>query len=988
MSSGVHTVSPPTSNFCIAIENRWPYLLRPEIRLRDSCSHEQYLRLSEFAGSTLKHRRMAQVSLSPHTFATMAPQDNDSIGSELFAPRALSSIIPEPLPPFVFPMRLPNTLPEQTTPTRHSPAGHTESLSARRSATHTRPPQQISINALPNFEFPASPADSISTSSGPSTHSPATSLPIPTRAGGHRRNGSEYIGGDGTATGPGLMSSSPTKGEGSLPSVSNSRRGPPGGRRGHAHRRSGAISSHDVSAIIRPPSELNSPRSGSAPATPSDPTTHPEFLLALDKSAPQLAAPVFKSSTLQRSTRRESLPNMGQSRPRVGFSDTVEFIPRPLSTISSETSSSLSTIRASHSVTDSISSIVSSSASNTPSKAKTPILSDRPSEYPTRRARPMSAGAILDSFQTTSTSLSQARAEADSPSATTPAGTFSEMAFRRLSRRPVVTERMRVDELASQFAGGFLGNDAISMDMSPATNNIRRLRGEQDDALPISRPRSSPEPKASKEITKRQKKGRSWADTFLPRMGRSRSSNDASEPVLTTPTKVRHLAPMDDSALGDVNFDEDNTLTIRNPKYLVPRQARTDFSTWEPRQPSSFQPLDDGSAVIDLDAALAAPAHTPGSSEEGDSGSQSGFSSAKRRMHSGGVSGGFTGPGMHYHRRAESAPEMAPVDYLTFGLRNSGSNTAMADVFEEEEEDEDHAKAVDKRRSSEQAAQDEELKGLGVQIVDTEVGESPKPRKVLTEEQVGPMDVSQCPSNDKKEVEALVNTSAATVTQADAEPVEIVDPTEEPRFSVVTKSSDGSTITPSLINEPLRSGSLPAPMEYAIPRSIQYAEMPQTPSSVSSPDFAHSSFDVPRLHTATSSITDRTTWSGSRAGGAGHGSTYSSEDVPSLTSSASTMISSYPPRISSTSVGTRSSGERAMSFSAAQLPRTRPSSAGKRASLASLSRIMGSSHSEKSKLSIESRAGSDDTEKTAKKKGHRISRLMKFWKPKEKPEKS
>ncbi|MCJ1251418.1 hypothetical protein MMC30_008651 [Trapelia coarctata] len=600
----------------------------------------------------------------------------------------------------------------------------------------------------------------------------------------------------------------------------------------------------------------------------------------------------------------------------------------------------------------------------------------------------MSAGAILDSFHTTSTPLSQPRAEADSSSITTPAETFSDMAFRRLSRRPVVTERMRVEVLASQFAGSFLINDAISMDMSPASNNIRRLRGEQHEALPLSRPRSSPEPKVSKEIIKREKKGRSWAGTFLPKIGRNRSSNEASETVLTTPTKVRRFAPMDDSALGDVNFDEDNTLTIRNPKYLIPKQARTDFLTWEPRQPRSFQLLDDGSEVIDLDAALAASAHTPGSSEDGDSGSQSGFSSAKRRMHSGGVSGGFTGPGMHYHRRAESAPEMAPVDYITFGLRNLGGNTAMADVFEEEEEDEDPAKAVDKKGLSEQAAQDEELRGLGVQIVDAAVGESPKPQRGLMKEQVGPVDVSQGPINNKGEVEALVNTSATTAIQGDAEPVEIVDPTEEPRFSVVTKSSDGSTITPSLATEPLRSGSLSAPMEYAIPRSIQYAEMPQTPSSMSSPDFAHSSFDVPRLHTATSSITDRTTWSGSRAGGVGQSSTYSSEDVPSLTSSASTMISSYPPRISSTSVGTRSSGERAMSFSAAQPPRTRPSSAGKRASLASLSRIMGSSHSEKSKLSIESRAGSDDTEKTAKKKGRRISRLMKFWKPKEKPEKS
>lgn len=923
---------------------------------------------------------MAQLSPPRPSFATMAPKDTGSMGADVFAP---ATITPEPLPPFVFPLLASNPLPEQTSSTRHGIL-NTESLSARRSATHTQPPQQIHINTLPRFSFPQSEDTNTLTSSGPSTHYPAKSLPIPARIGGHRRNGSEYIGGDGTATGPGLMSSSPTKGEGSLPSVSNSRRGPPGGRRGHAHRRSGAISQHDLSNII---SELNLPRSGSAPVTPSDPTAHVEFIPAFDRSTSQPVVPVSKGSPWQRSARRESLPNMGQSRPRVGFSDTVEYIPRPLSTISSDTSSSLSTVRASHSVTDSISSIIGGNATSPPSEAKTPATPEDPSGPPKSRRRPLSAGAILDSFGATSASRTHTRAEAESSSATN-SPTFSDLAFRRLSRKPIVTEKARVDELASQFAGTFSNSDAISMNASAASNNIRRLRGQQNEALPMSRPRSSPEPKVSKQVSKRERRGRSWADSILPKKGRSRSSNDASENVVTTPTRLRDFAPMDELSLDDVNFDEDNTLTIRNPRYLTPRPARIDFSDWEPRKPSSFQPLDDSSHVIDLDAALAAPVHTPGSSEDGDHASQSGFSSAKRRMHSGGVMGGFSGVGMHYHRRAESAPEMAPVDYMTFGLHHLGSNSSMADVFEEEEEDEDSAMTVAKKEGPERAVQDEELIGLGVKIVDAQAEEGPRTRRGLMRDGVGPKDFRQGLANDGPEVKVPINTTTTTITQGDAAPVEIVDPNEEPRFSVVTKSSDGSTVTPTPTDEPLRSGSLSASMDYALPRSIQYAEMPQTPSSVSSPDFAHSSFDVPRLHTATSSITDRTTWSGSRVGGVGQGSTYSSEDVPSLTSSASTMISSYPPRVSTTSVGTRSSGERAMSFLAAQTPRSRPSTASKRNSLASLSRIMGSSHSERSKLSIESRAGSDETDKAVKKKGHRISRLMKFWKPKDKLENS
>lgn len=688
---------------------------------------------------------------------------------------------------------------------------------------------------------------------------------------------------------------------------------------------------------------------------------------------------------MQRSSRRESLPNIGQTRPRVGFSDTVEFIPRPLSTISSDTSSSLSTIRAAHSVTDSISSIIGGSAASPPSDEKTPVIPEDPFEYPARRARPMSAGALLDSFEAARAPLTQAGASVVASAATTPPGISDDSATPRPNRRPIVTEAMRVNELASQFAGLFDSTDAVSMDLSPASDNIRRLRGEQSEALPMGRPRSSPEPKVSKQITKREKKGRSWADTFLPKKGRSRSSNGASDNVVTTPTKLRDFAPMDEFSLENINFDEDNTFTIRDPTYLTPRPAKTDFSTWEPRKPSTFRPLDEPSTVIDLDAALAAPVHTPSSSEDGDHGSQSGFSSAKRRMHSGGALGGFSGPGMHYHRRAESAPEMAPVDYMTFSLRHLGSKNSMADVFEEDEEDEVPAKAAERKGDLDQGAPDKGLRGLGVQIIDSEVGESPKLGRGL---QVRHGDVSQGPASDNGGAQAPVNSTTTTVIQGGAAPVDIVDSSEEPRFSVVTKSSDGSTITPTVPDEPLRSGSLSASMDFALPRSIQYAEMPPTPSSVSSPDFAHSSFEAPRLHTANSSITDRTTWSGSRAGGLGHGSTYSSEDVPSLTSSASTVISSYPPRISSTSVGTRSSGERAMSFSAAQTPETRPSSAYKRASLASLSRIMGSSYGEKSKLSIESRAGSDETDKTAKNKKSRMSRLMSFLKPKDKPEKS
>ena len=52
-------------------------------------------------------------------------------------------------------------------------------------------------------------------------------------------------------------------------------------------------------------------------------------------------------------------------------------------------------------------------------------------------------------------------------------------------------------------------------------------------------------------------------------------------------------------------------------------------------------------------------------------------------MHSSGITGGFAGPGIHYHRRAESGPELDAIDRSRVGFPRLGSDPAMA--IEEEE---------------------------------------------------------------------------------------------------------------------------------------------------------------------------------------------------------------------------------------------------------------------------------------------------------------
>ena len=147
---------------------------------------------------------------------------------------------PLPNPPFVFPARDPD-----------SPN------------TQSETPERRERAALPAFSFnPGSEQQS--------SHLSAPSLSNP-RAGGHRRRPSEFVGTDHLVTpeivGPGHKRASSMADQHLPPPGPGVGRGP--GRRGHAHRRSAAISNVDLNAITK----ALGPNSGmaSAPTTPADP---------------------------------------------------------------------------------------------------------------------------------------------------------------------------------------------------------------------------------------------------------------------------------------------------------------------------------------------------------------------------------------------------------------------------------------------------------------------------------------------------------------------------------------------------------------------------------------------------------------------------------------------------------------------------------------------------------------------------------------------
>lgn len=214
------------------------------------------------------------------------------------------------------------------------------------------------------------------------------------------------------------------------------------------------------------------------------------------------------------------------------------------------------------------------------------------------------------------------------------------------------------------------------------------------------------------------------------------------------------------------------------------------------------------------------------------------------------------------------------------------------------------------------------------------------------------------------------------------EAVEIVEAHEEPRTSSLTKSSDSSE-TPTVLGAP--GGML------ALPDGTQSTMTPDTyqTSTFSSPDFGQrqTSFDTSRLGTSASSIADNRTMSSCATGEHAHELRVSVDDVPSLTSSRSTMLSMAHANSSRRDFSNASD----VSTTPSATPRPiNPAAAAaqrrKRSSIQSLSQLMGGSFSGRPKTGDETRpvtaVDPGILGKEPKKKEHRLKKLM-FWKSKQ-----
>jgi hypothetical protein len=837
-------------------------------------------------------------------------------------------------------------------------------------------------SALPSFAFNADNTSGLQeTSIEPATDAP----PLFTPKRGHKRGGSEFVGGDSRFGVSNALSTSPTRT--TAPDTLDPSAALPvsghGGKRGHAHRRSAALSSHDVMTIMAP-SEKSSPKlSASLPNTPIGQRVE-EYAsgLPLDRS---VSVPEIDSSS------REASPTRPGSRRCVGFSENVEIIPRPLSTISSE--GSFSTSR-NHSVNNSISSVIS--------------MGSPPARVSQRSLSAGNMSAIMEQAHgNCSSTETSKRVEREGAWLRNPSNSASEASAPSPSLSFAHDEsQVRVGD--AQPSKHPVGRN-LGFGRRRSEPSISARANEEVSRLSSISLQEAQEAQEAQDVKTRQahvdvdrrsstKKLKEWAASKLHR--RSRDFNKAF-PTAKPVARTSSTRPKSEGFL-----DVPGMAPIPEPQPLEPAAAETDLDAVfggfggsedaengavpEPRvqfntptfsQASTFRPADDDAAqLVDLDDAMSL--QTPPLS-----------ASYRKQLHS--ATRSNNAPISYMHRRTESAPVMMPFDFSRSGTPQS----SMADVFEEEEEDEQLSPRTVRPHTSHGMARDETA-GIGISIVDADslalnfgADDVSHPRRNEREPErpstsYGPMSMSSrlsTPLNERRGSSIMEETimEEASPVEAQTAGIEIVADYEEPRAPSLTKSSDSSD-TPTLLASQREGMFYP---DTAPP--MMTPETYQTSTFSTSSPGRPRSFDTPRLGTSASSFTDNRTVSSSTTGEQPPDVRVSVDDVPSLTSSRSTMFSTAHANnshrdfsgASSGYVGLRNSSGASSTLDSTTVAEQRR----KRSSIQSLSQLMGNSFGPKTKGSEEFRpqTASAATISTVKpKKEHRLKKLM-FWRSKQ-----
>ncbi|PPJ53901.1 hypothetical protein CBER1_04616 [Cercospora berteroae] len=873
------------------------------------------------------------------------------VGNTLSTPimaAAAPKIEMQPNPEFSFP-RLP------------PPGDHTLHLEPRRTS-HGRPlsmnvdvrpatadarnsHKRAATQQLPTFKFNAGDASGLQAeqlSSQPVEPNAMT----PSR-GGHRRNHSELVGGVGLNS---ALSSSPTR-----PSTLDKPK-----RAHHSHRRSAAISSHEIHDLLAA-AEPQPRLSSSLPSTPLD---HPFSHQRTGSNAAALHDPFGPVLDNAASTRPPS-------RRQVGFSENVEYIPRPLSTISSETESSLNTIRG-HSVNNSISSVLSITTPSPPAPRSRAIslettLEDEPdsslkSSIETARRVEREGEWLKHGSQATLERPSTA-SDVLSKSLTFAADNVVAKTRSRTSKKHTASRSLGFDRRKSEPTINLLASEPSRLSALSLQESTSKLSVNTDEDETASERRFS------------TRKIKDWAVSKIARRSRPRSEVLAPKQPMQFETEApRSVAETDLDAV----FSMDNDSDIVHDR-SVPAPSQLDIPQYSQPIPTRNRDSEEG-AMLDLDDALSRP-KTP---------TQVGLR-RRRMLHSDRGFSDFIGPGAHYqppatHHRTASAPVLMAFDQSRSG---TPPQTTLA-VFDEEEEDQSPESSA---RPSSTASTSDDEGSTEVSVVDADPTMTSAAQEASLDEGLGiqrnEWDLETphyTTSASRLSTPAIERRASSIIEQTifeETSPVESVaiahdaesfEQSMDLRAHSLTKSSDSSE-APTIMAAPSSFLSLPDdPHAYATPET-------STSSAFSSPDFTRrqNSFEASRVGTSASSIADNRTMSSCTTGEVQQDYRMSVDDVPSLTSSRSTMASTAHANSSRRDV----SGLRTPSLTSGSLE-SAEGRRRKRASIQSLSQLVGGPFGPRSQNVEETRPSTAATEtilSQPKKKEHRLKKLM-FWKSK------
>lgn len=892
---------------------------------------------------------------------------------------------PPPNPHFVFPARDPDSAPPFPRTTGRRPQSAFEPIGAPGGMPRVEP-SRLAKASLPSFSFnpgASSTQDNSYLSPSPSPPSLGTTASSWRSGGhGHRRGGSEYVGGS-IRHGDSIMNINPGGPESGFAPT-----GPPPNRRGrHAHRRSAALSSHDLSIILQPPSTGSATKGGSAPNSPAlfnpkDVPPLPNLPILPKPAEPEQRTPdrpvAVDSIPGFKPVERTPGPSTSATRSRVGFSETVEFIPRPLSLISSDTSST-ATAKPGHSVSGSISSLVS---------ATTPPAVEKgsPDEVPPARgrdkpeSRPSTAGAILERTPSTmdvhSTNPSSPRRRNSNPALAQQNDTADGTPEPSPSKPPKRWSFFGLEPFTSSQHKG--SRPATPGSTESASKEDLPNESPPDDITPqvTASPKASTPRKRKSKGKKPSKKVKTWAGSILTRKSKPRSKGGKnSRPSTANLEDLGKRAP----GFGEVTQDSEAT-TPTTPEITI-QSADSESGTAVSRVTAPDE--DSLYPMIDLDAALG-PFNTPLAHNPEWEAAQQAAGNTKRRLHSAQKLRGFSGPGMHYHRRTESAPEMVPFDDARFAMHRFGSNSTMADVFEEDEEDEEDETSS----STSETETESEKDGETLMLSDSRDETTPTPETPA--KHLHPINTNNPSAGIIRRRSSACSEASDSQPATPVRPASLVQERDDDHDGAVQfrtsnifqgNASPASSATPSP-RRILAARDL-APVDVSPLQLPSVCHAPVSPYSMSHGSSFPSprspmSIDAQRISTAPSSVNEETSFQSLLLGQPGPEVRISVDDtnVPSLTSTNSTMTRE-------SAAASSSQQPPPPAIARPQRPASVSTPFGRRrSSLASLSRLISSSHGEKSKLSMEVPLD-DEPENKTKKKPRRLSRLVQFWRGKD-----